>query len=183
MPAGGKNMAPVVRMVVAGFLALQIAGCATSYQPRGTGGGYQDERLSEDTYRVAYFSGGQTPYPVVLKYFLYRCAEVALAAGYPYFEIYSTERDDETRSATTIGIVRMYRADIMAGAPTLFSAREVITVLGTDVRSANPSRTIPTRFRAIAGKFPTLVVREVKQAPRPAAGAVKLEDLEGLMKK
>lgn len=175
-------MSPWARRMVVGCLALLVAGCVTTYQPRGAGGGYQDEKISEDTYRVTYYASGSTSRPVLLKYFLYRCAELTLANGYPYFELYSTEREPPRAGWTATGIVRMYPKDIMAGAPTLFSAKEVVGTLGSDVRSANPSNIIPSRFRAVEGDFPMLVVREVKRPPRASPDSVRLEDLDGLRK-
>jgi hypothetical protein len=37
-----------------------LAGCATPYQPMGALGGYQEERLAPDIYRVAFYGNGYT---------------------------------------------------------------------------------------------------------------------------
>lgn len=201
------------RILVAGFLALLLAGCVTAYQPRGMTGGYDEVKLDEDMYRVSFYGNGNTPRGVVLKYFLYRCAELTLERGFAYFELYAPGQaalpgdgrfmhasaseprqpplqmaQYTTYTVTTwsaSAIVRMYPADVMAGAPTLFSAREVTGALAADVRSGTPGSDIPAKFRAVEGKFPVLPEDRVKaRAARPsapAAGTVQLDDLKDLL--
>ena len=40
------------RILVVGALWVAVSGCATSYQPMGLSGGFEEIKLSEDTYRI-----------------------------------------------------------------------------------------------------------------------------------
>jgi hypothetical protein len=81
-----------VKGTLAAFLSLLLAGCMTAYQPRGMTGGYEEQKLDEDMYRVSFYGNGNTPRAAVLKYFLYRCAELTLERGFQYFELYAAQR-------------------------------------------------------------------------------------------
>lgn len=189
------------RGMVAGLLAiLLLAGCQTGYQPRGATGGYEEQKLDEDMYRVSFYGNGNTPRGAVLKYFLYRCAELTLERGYAYFELYAPDRAAalppegrfiKTQYTYTIttwsasAIVRMYPKDVLMGAPTLFSAREVTSLLAAEVRSGTPSAEIPAKLRAVEGNFPVLPERRARAPMKPAApsGPVQLDDLKDLLPK
>jgi len=199
----------------AAILSFLLTGCMTAYQPLGATGGYQDKQLDKDTYQVSFFGNGNTPRPVVLKYFLHRCAELTLERGYEYFEIYSAKGEAPrsgvrqgayaqmraTYSVPTItyvpgstitrwsvsGVIRMYPKDLLLDAKELFSAREVVGLIGSEVRSGNPGNDIPAKLRRVEGKFP-VAPRSLRQAQPPApppaqGGAVDLDDLKDLMKK
>ena len=202
-----------LRAVLASAAPLLLAGCMTPYQPAGFGGGYQEQKLADDTYFVSFYGNGNTPDGVVAKYFLYRCAELTSKHGYAYFELFApapkqalSERSPFVRTAhhsppptytyvpsgtvmlwTYRAIVRMYPKDILLGAPTLFSAREVLDELGPEVRSGNPSPQVPMRFRSVLGKFPMMPLPNKETSALPpkeapaGAGPVNLDDLRGLM--
>lgn len=68
--------------------ALALGGCATAttaYHPLGSDGGYRDEQLDADTFRVEFRSNGVTPRDEVQFLLLLRCAEVTLEAGFDHF--------------------------------------------------------------------------------------------------
>lgn len=194
--------------------AFVLAGCVTAYQPLGATGGYKDQRLEKDTYEVSFFGNGNTSRQAVFKYFLHRCAELTLEQGYEYFEIYATKRDAPRSSmsepeyaqaratyrAPTIvyvpgntvtrwsvtGIVRMYPKDILANAAELFSAREVIGLLGAEVRAGAPTNDMPTALKRVEGKFPVAPPQARESSPHPAptsGGPVQLDDLKDLLPK
>ena len=199
------------RAVLAGaLLAFVLGGCATAYQPEGSTGGYKDVKLADDTYRVSFFGNGYTSRPVVLKYFLYRCAELTLQHGYTYFEVFSAKHvalrgpvgeprfmrasytvptytyvpaGTVTRYSAT-GVIRMYGKDMMIVDPSLFDARDVVATLGPEVRSGHPGPRIPAKYRRIEGKFPLMPVDRrptASPSPPPETGPVRLEDLKDLM--
>lgn len=181
-------------------MGLCLAGCVTAYQPLGATGGYKDERLEDDTYRVSFYGNGKTPRPVVLKYFLYRCAELTLAHGYEYFEIYNVGRVQPRHSRSdspfikvrtpsyvptytyvpgaaitrwsATGVIRMYPKDIMSGSASLFDAHEIVDLLGPEVRSGTPGNDIPAKLRRIEGSFPAAPADATagSLAPPPATG-------------
>lgn len=85
-------------------LALSLGGCetATPYQPlqRGTAesGGFTDQRLDANHFRVTFQGNTVTPRETVETYLLYRAAELTVSQGYDWFEAVDrhTERDRRT---------------------------------------------------------------------------------------
>lgn len=69
-----------------------LSGCATSYQKSGLSGGFSQDQLKDDIWRVRYGGNGFTSYETVQTYWLYNCAELALEKGYKGFEILSDLR-------------------------------------------------------------------------------------------
>lgn len=70
---------------VAAVLVLALGGCASPYGPQGLTGGFQEEKLGPNVYRIAYNGNGYTSEDQVVSYWLYRCAELTLQNGYSYF--------------------------------------------------------------------------------------------------
>jgi hypothetical protein len=182
------------KWLAAPLLAALLAGCASPYQPLGSTGGYVDKQIEKDTFQVSFHGNGNTPRPVALKYFLYRCAELTVAQGYEYFEIYAVGRDAPrsgidigrflkvrgtytpptivyvpghtvTRWSVT-GVIRMYPKEILGDAAELFSARMVIGLLGSEVLAGNPSAQIPPSLKRVDGKFP-VAPRDARESPPP----------------
>jgi hypothetical protein len=91
-------------MFVAAALVTALMGCtsATPYQPQVAGqrvaGGYSEERLAEDRYRVNFAGNSLTSRDRVEGYLLYRAAELTVQAGYDWFLIIDrlTARESET---------------------------------------------------------------------------------------
>jgi hypothetical protein len=84
---------------------LVVTACATAtpYQPLGTrggaSGGFTEQRIEANRYRVAFVGNSLTSRARVENYLLYRAAEITLANGFDSFTIVrrDTERDIETR--------------------------------------------------------------------------------------
>ena len=64
-------------------LAL-LAGCATPYQRMGALGGYQEEQLAPDIYRVAFFGNGYTSPQTAAAAYLGKCLWTGANAFYAY---------------------------------------------------------------------------------------------------
>ncbi|KKC24637.1 CC0125/CC1285 family lipoprotein [Sphingomonas sp. SRS2] len=85
---------------------LGLTGCTTPtpYQPleRGsaTTGGYSDQRIEQDRYRVSFVGNSMTTRETVEAYLLYRAAELTVARGYDWFEM--ADRNTERRSRTYV---------------------------------------------------------------------------------
>lgn len=83
-----------------------MAACATptpyqQYQPegaRGIHGGYSDQRLAPNRFKVSFHGNELTSRDRVENYLLYRAAELTVASGYDWFMIADrhTEHDVET---------------------------------------------------------------------------------------
>ncbi len=73
-------------------LSLGLAACetATPYQPLERGsrvyGGFSDQKLDADHFRVAFKGNTDTSRATVESYLLYRAAELTVAQGYDWFE-------------------------------------------------------------------------------------------------
>jgi hypothetical protein len=74
-------------LILAG--ALVLAGCATTYQSSGFTGGYSDEHVAEDVYRVKFGANGHATRETAQTYWLYRACELTLEKGFDGFEILS----------------------------------------------------------------------------------------------
>lgn len=70
-------------------LLLLLAGCATPYQTFELfgRGGYQETKLSDDAYQVAYYGNHVTPFETINSLLLYRTAVLTVENGFDYFEV------------------------------------------------------------------------------------------------
>ena len=78
--------------------ALAVAACATAtpYQPlRGSGGGFAEQRIEPNRYRVSFTGNEYTSRQRVENYLLYRAAELTLAHGYDSFTIVRRDTDKD----------------------------------------------------------------------------------------
>lgn len=83
-------LTPVIRMFHISSLCLLTAlltGCMTPYQPRGTTGGYVDQKIDDRTFQVSFFGNGNTPRDRVYRFWLYRCAELTAQNGFDFFRV------------------------------------------------------------------------------------------------
>jgi hypothetical protein len=87
--------------VVAIALLAMLVGCATPYQPMGALGGYQEEQLAPNIYRVAFFGNGYTDPKTAAEYVIHRCAELTEQRGFSYFGILAVTDQSVTRTFTT----------------------------------------------------------------------------------
>lgn len=125
------------------LIFLVFAGCVSPYK-RQAGlslfGGYKEESLAPDVYRVSFHGNGYTSLDRVRLCVMYRCAELTLEKGCDYYQ----ELDDEqikssfptlvvSRGNTfgnpsshhTVAIIRVIKGERPDGAPTIRTAREV----------------------------------------------------------
>ncbi|MDH2313372.1 CC0125/CC1285 family lipoprotein [Methylobacterium brachiatum] len=80
-----------MRWFVGAAAALTLAGCQTSYQKTGFTGGFDELRLSENTYRVSVRGNGFTSKERANDIALLRASELTLAAGYDRFAVVGGE--------------------------------------------------------------------------------------------
>lgn len=84
-------------------VALALGACATAtpYQPASRGeGGYTDQRIEANRYRVSFRGNSVTSRETVEIYLLYRAAELTLARGFDHFVM--AARDTDKRSRTYV---------------------------------------------------------------------------------
>lgn len=87
---------------IAAALALTACTTATPYQPlgtRGASGGFAEQRIEANRYRVTFVGNDMTSRERVENYLLFRAAELTVANGFESFTIVrrDTERDVDTR--------------------------------------------------------------------------------------
>ncbi|MGI9419056.1 MAG: CC0125/CC1285 family lipoprotein [Geminicoccaceae bacterium] len=84
----------VRRALPAIVCALGLAACSASptpYQLAGEDGGYTDQQLESDRYRVKFEGNSATSREMVEDFALYRAAELTLQTGNDYFKVVSKE--------------------------------------------------------------------------------------------
>jgi len=99
-----------IRSLLTPLTALALVACATAtpYQPlgtRGTSGGFTEQRLENNRYRVSFIGNSYTSRARVENFLLYRAAELTLANGHDGFTIVHRETDPniETRVSPGFG--------------------------------------------------------------------------------
>ena len=75
-----------ILILVVPFVVM-LVGCATGYQPAGFNGGFEEFKVSNDTYMVKFRGNGYTSNDQAFKYALRRAAELTKKNGYRYFKV------------------------------------------------------------------------------------------------
>lgn len=83
-------------------LVLALAACAgqTPYQPRGSEGGYSEQQVEANRFRVTFAGNTATPREVVENYLLYRAAELTVEQGYDWFDMAGRNTRENTQTVT-----------------------------------------------------------------------------------
>ncbi len=94
------------RMILAATAALALSACATAtpYQPAGydgSRGGYAEQRIDSNRYRVTFAGNSVTAREQVEMYLLYRAAELTVQEGYDWFATDNRATDRDSRYVTT----------------------------------------------------------------------------------
>ena len=66
-------------------MACALPGCATQYKPMTWAGGFDDFRITEDTFEVTFRGNSHTLRETVSRYVFRRSAEVTIAHGFTHF--------------------------------------------------------------------------------------------------
>ena len=100
-----KSITMLARVAAAPLAAaLLLSACATPtpYQPLARGsavsGGYSDQRIEENRYRVTFSGNSLTSRERVENYLLFRAAELTKQAGYDGFTMVQRATDPRTRT-------------------------------------------------------------------------------------
>lgn len=95
-------------------LAVVAASCATTYGPRLLTGGYADEKVDDNHYRVKFDGNGFASSDRVWTFWMYRCAELTKEKGYTHFTLL---RPGQSLSELREPVPRMITAAFPAQAP------------------------------------------------------------------
>lgn len=124
---------------------VSTAACATGYGPRGFKGGYSEVPLDANTFRVEFKGNGYTSRQRVETFLHYRCAEVALQAGYDWFVVLGGNTEGKLGSYTTPG---QYTGQMSATGTTIGNTT---WVQGTSSGTYTPGQTYNwTKYGATA---------------------------------
>ncbi len=131
------------------IITLAVAGCTTPYQPFeffGTGG-YTDEKISDDSYRVTFYGNRVTSPETVHKFLFYRTAEITLENGFDYFRVVSKTGGNPMFAAmgakyvTEGHIVKLYKEGPDSFGPGFVLAKGIIDGYGPFVhQQANDNK-------------------------------------------
>ncbi len=141
-------------------LAFCLSSCGTSYrQPvLGLGGGYSDRQIAEDRWEVSFGGNGFTRPGVALNGALYRAAELAQRAGYPYMQI--------VRSSLIVGDFTEGRGYTPASGERLTEPLVYLTVHG--VRAPDAPLSCENNYRKGCRTLATAdVLRQLQPIVRP----------------
>jgi len=81
----------------------EMLGSATTYQPMGFTGGYEETRLDENMFSVFFAGNGFTGRQRAQDFAFLRAAELTLNHGYEYFVIVQSDTSIATSTYTTPG--------------------------------------------------------------------------------
>jgi hypothetical protein len=129
--------------------AVLLGGCATEYQSSSLSGGFKDQHVAEDVYRVSFGANGYATRETAQTYWLYRASELTLEKGFQGFEVLSPlalgagQAESPYVKATFIYIpmmddshkpyleadIRLLKGPIAANPPKIFDANVLKTEL------------------------------------------------------
>ncbi len=99
-----------------------LTNCSTPYQPKSMLGGYSEEKILANLYRVEFEGNQHSKSEKIQNYLLYRCAELTQEMGYTYFAIVSEERYfDESSIRPTRGASFQTSSSMSGGTRTTVS--------------------------------------------------------------
>jgi hypothetical protein len=109
-------MAGAARVVSSAILVLALAGCATGYQPMGFGGGFEELKLSADTYRISVRANAYSSPERAQNIALLRASELTLQSGFDRFVIVGGDGiQDRYAGSTPVVISRVGHGYMASG--------------------------------------------------------------------
>ena len=96
----GSRLGLAAVLIIGTLSGLDLAGCATAYQPKSFSGGFSETQVGENSFDVYFRGNGQTHEERAEDFTLLRSAEVTLAHGYQFFIIVDS-RAGATQSLVT----------------------------------------------------------------------------------
>lgn len=91
----------MLKRICLAMLLTIPAGCATDYKSQSFRGGYSEVRLDANVFTVRFAGNAYTSPEKAADFCLLRCAELALANGYPYFIIVDSSHYTKQGTVTT----------------------------------------------------------------------------------
>lgn len=117
--------ASMLKFVIGYCFILILSGCASTYGPRGSMGGYEEKSVGKDMLEVRFYGNQHTPSEKTTRMLLYRCAELTIENGFDSFVLmqdqsYSEKtvnnptlnQPAETRESASMGIRTVIMPDL-----------------------------------------------------------------------
>lgn len=142
------------------ILMIMGAACATGYQSMSFSGGFDETRLSEDTFQIRFVANAYTTPDRVSEFLLRRAAELTLENDRRYFIIRDQQGATSVHSAGLIGVVSKPSGNLMLKmlsdkSEDAFSIDAVMVVDETDAaaygRLSEEARAAYERFQGSNG--------------------------------
>ncbi|MFC1565671.1 hypothetical protein ACFL4B_01850 [Candidatus Neomarinimicrobiota bacterium] len=87
-----------LKLFILFLIVIFLANCSTPYQPKGALGGYSEEKILDNLYRVEFEGNQHSKLEKIQNYLMYRSAELTKEKGFDYFVIVSEERHFDEHS-------------------------------------------------------------------------------------
>lgn len=122
------------------LVVFSIAGCATSYEPEGFGGGFSETQLEPNLFKVNFRGNGWTRTDRAEDLALLRSAELTLANGFTHFIVIDNKTNVEHKTFTTP--VQSYTtANATAYGNSAYGMANTTTYGGQTISSSRPTAT------------------------------------------
>jgi hypothetical protein len=107
------------KAVLITMLLLLGAACTTPYQSDGWTGGYKDEKLGDNQWRVSFLGNANRDAAFTWNAAMYRAAEIAQREGYRYFQVTFPSTEVFSRAYVNFTNLVSYRSELtMSGLQT-----------------------------------------------------------------
>ncbi len=79
------------------IISLLLAGCASTYGPKTSMGGYEEIDLGQNMIKVSFYGNQHTSKEMITQRLLYRCAEVTQESGFDTFVVLQDESYEDRK--------------------------------------------------------------------------------------
>ncbi len=79
------------------FIFVFLSGCASTYAPRTSMGGYEEIDLGKNMIKVSFYGNQHTSKEMITQRLLYRCAEVTQESGFDTFVVLQDESYEDKK--------------------------------------------------------------------------------------
>ncbi len=131
-----RSTMKIIGKVMTIVAILMFTGCATTYQPAGLSGGYQEKELENNVYQITFSGNSFISKEKINDFGMFRCAEFSLEHEKPYFEVVSKDLKSIMGKPAVWIQIRLYETepDKTSLKGESFEAEKVMT----DIRTKYP---------------------------------------------
>jgi hypothetical protein len=108
------------------LLPLLLAGCYTHYQPNTGSGGYSEQQIDQNTFRVTFQGNSSTPDAMAHRFELRRCAELTKSRGGDYFVLVDVDDSAEGGKPKAMAVIRIFQGPRPITEQYAYDAQEIL---------------------------------------------------------